>query len=160
MSTDVVTNNFMEVREEPAPAPTSKKSAWIKSKYHEVTCPSGTVVSIVIPNLPSLIKAGRIPNELLDAALGAGPDTEVTKEMVEKQADFYNYLISITVVDPSVEPHEVADLPYEDVEMLASIALRQRDVDAVYKHIGGLDSVASFKRFRERSRRGADVDDV
>lgn len=143
-----------------APSSGDKKSAWKKAKYHDVTCPSGTVVTIQIPNLPALIKAGRVPNELLDAAIGAGPDTEVTREMIEKQADFYAYLISITVTEPSVEPHEVGDLPYEDVEMIASIALRQRDMDAVYKHIGGLDKVASFRNFRDRARRGADVDDV
>lgn len=153
-----VENHFHEAPA--APAPTNKKAKWKAAKVHEVTCPSGMIVSIQIPNLPALIKAGRVPNELLEAALGAGPDTEVTKEMVEKQADFYNYLVSITVTDPSVEPHEVGELPYEDIEMIVSLALRQRDMDAVYKHIGGLDRVASFRDFRRRARRGADVDDV
>lgn len=137
-----------------------KKATWKSAKYHKVMCPSGVEVTIVIPNLPALIKSGRIPNQLLDAAIGSGPDTEITKEMVEQQADFYNYLISITVTEPTVEPHEVADLPYEDVEMLASLALRQRDVDAAYRHIGGLDSIPSFRRARERTRHGADVADV
>lgn len=146
-----------EVTEAPR---SDRKSAWKGKKDHEVTLPSGMVVTIRIPNLPALIKSGRVPNELLDAAIGAGPDTEITKEMIEQQSDFYNYVVSVTVVDPSVEPHEVHDLPYEDVEMLVALALRQRDFDAVYKHIGGLDKVASFRQARSRTRRGADVDDV
>lgn len=149
-----------EVAESPVVPKLDRKSSWKKSKFHDVTCPSGTVVTIQIPNLPALIKSGRVPNELLDAAIGSGPDTEITKEMIEKQADFYNFLVSITVTDPVVEPHEVSELPYEDVEMIASLALRQRDMDAVYKHIGGLDKVSSFRTFRERARRGANVDDV
>lgn len=134
--------------------------AWVKAKFHTVMCPSGVEVEIVIPNLPAMIKAGRIPNALLDAAIGAGPDTEVSREMVEQQADFFHFLVAETVVSPKLDPSQVSTLPYEDVEMLVSLALRQRDMDAAYRHIGGLDKVASFRNFRERARRGSSVDDV
>jgi hypothetical protein len=138
----------------------TSKTAWAKARQHTVMCPSGVEVDIVVPNLPALIKAGRVPNALLDAAIGAGPDTEISEEMVKQQADFYHFLVSETVVTPKVEPHEVSDLPYEDVEMLVSIALRQRDMDAAYRHIGGLDKVASFRTFRERARRDSSLADV
>jgi len=154
------TPTVAEVRPNSNDRKVRNKADWIKAKTHTVMCPSGVEVDIEIPNLPALIKAGRVPNALLDAAIGAGPDTEVSREMVEQQADFFHYLVSVTVVSPKVEPHEVVELPYEDVEMLVSLALRQRDMDAAYRQIGGLDKVASFRTFRERARRGPSVDDV
>lgn len=138
----------------------STVDAWVKAKYHTIMCPSGVEVEIVIPNLPALIKAGRVPNALLDAAIGAGPDTEVSREMVEQQADFFHFLVAETVHSPKLTQDQVTDLPYEDVEMIVSLALRQRDMDAAYRQIGGLDKVASFRSFRERARRGSSVDDV
>jgi hypothetical protein len=161
--TDQAVNSQTVVAPDPRPSNDRKvrsKADWIKAKTHTVMCPSGVEVDIEIPNLPALIKAGRVPNALLDAAIGAGPDTEVSREMVEQQADFFHYLVSVTVVSPQIEPHEVVELPYEDVEMLVSLALRQRDMDAAYRQIGGLDKVASFRTFRERARRGSSVDDV
>jgi hypothetical protein len=157
---NVVNNSvgtFTEAAEAPKP---SRKSEWFKAKRHTITLPSGTSVEIELPNLPALIKGGAVPNELLDAAIGAGPDTEVTREMIEQQADFYSYLVSVTVKDPSVAPEEVEQLPYEDVEMIAQFALRQRDMDAVYRHMSGLEKVSSFRRFRRLDGRDSAALDV
>lgn len=126
------------------------KAAWIKAKRHEVTLPSGTEVSIELPNLPLMLKTGQIPNHLVDAAIdqqNAGTVT-VTREMIESQHDYFAFLVSHTVKDPEVTPEDVKDLPYEDVEMIVEFANRLRDMDAVYKHIGGLEKQSSFREFR------------
>jgi hypothetical protein len=153
MSTDVAAPEATTVRP-------SRKDAWIKAKRHTITLPSGTVVEIELPNLPALIKSGKVPNELLDAAIGAGPDTEITREMIEQQGEFYDFLVSVTVKDPQISQEDVVDLPYEDVEMIAAFALRQRDMDAVYRHMSGLEKVSSFKKFRGLDRRDPSTNDV
>lgn len=126
------------------------KAAWIKRKRHEVTLPSGTEVAIELPNLPLMLKTGQIPNHLVDAAIeqqNAGSVT-VTREMIESQHDYYAFLVSQTVKEPEVTPDDVKELPYEDVEMIVEFANRLRDMDAVYKHLGGLETQASFREFR------------
>lgn len=126
-----------------------KKAQWIASKAHDVTLPSSFKVKIVIPNLPALIKAGQVPNSLVDVAIKAQNAAEnITRELITEQADFANYLVSITVTDPSVTADEVPELPYEDVEMLVEFATRQRDIDAVYHHIGGLETQETWRKFR------------
>lgn len=158
--TEVAENLFTPtITTEPTPKPT-RKDAWIKSKRHTITLPSSMVVEIELPNLPQLIKSGKVPNELLDAAIGAGPDTEITREMMEQQADFYAYLVSVTVIEPQITADDVSDLPFEDVEMIAAFAMRQRDMDAVYKHMSGLEKVASFRKFRRLDRGDALSGDV
>lgn len=129
------------------------KTSWFKAKRHDgVTLPSGTVVSIELPNLSLMLKTGQIPNVLVDAAVemqnAATRGVEVTREMIESQWDFYSFLVSKTVVEPEVSPEEVEHIPAEDVEMLVEFATRQRDIDAVYKHIAGLDKMESFRKFR------------
>lgn len=145
---------------EPKPTRPSKKDAWFKAKRHTITLPSGTVVEIELPNVPALIKSGKIPNELLELAIGTGPDTEVTREMIEQQAEFYNFLVATTVKDPELTPEEVNQLPYEDIEMIVAFALRQRDMDAVYRHMSGLDRVSSFRKFRRLDRGDATTNDL
>jgi hypothetical protein len=130
------------------------KTSWKKSAVHEgITLPSGTVVSIKLPNLSLMLRTGNIPNSLVDAAvemqnvLGSG-NPEITREMIETQWDYYSFLVSKTVVEPQITEEEVAEIPAEDVEMLVEFATRQRDIDAVYRHIAGLDTLESFRRFR------------
>ena len=124
------------------------KAEWGKAKTHTITLPSGFEVDIQVPNLPSLIKTGQIPNNLIDAALGAMDSEQVTREMVEQQADFYEKLVAIAVVDPVVSEEDVKDLPFEDVELIVEIATRNRDVDAVGHHIGGLHKSEEWRSFR------------
>lgn len=121
---------------------------WKKAKVHDVTLPSGTTVSITIPNLPQMVKTGQIPNDLLDAALGAMQTQEVTPELVKEQADFYNKLVVWMVKDPELTEADVDEIPYEDVELLVELGTRQRDLDALGRHIGGLHKSAEWRRFR------------
>jgi hypothetical protein len=124
---------------------------WKKAKIHTITLSSGAVVDIQIPDLPALIKAGTIPNSLVDAALGAVQGTAtVDKKFVEEQADFVNKLVAFTVVAPAITEEDCANgvIPTEDKELIAEIATRQRDLDAVGHHVGGLHTNKDFRNFR------------
>lgn len=124
-------------------------AGWKKAKRHEVTLPSGVTVQVEIPNLPALIKTGQIPNDLVDLTIKAAQgDLVVSKELIEQQADFTAKLVTLTVKEPEVTDEDVADLPYEDCELLVEVATRQRDLDAEGHHIGGLEKSADFRKFR------------
>lgn len=141
------------------------KTSWKKAGIHEgITLPSGTVVSIRLPNLSLMIKTGQIPNTLVDAAMSLQNATNngeatITQEMIEQQWDYSSFLVSKTVVEPEITQEEVAEIPAEDVEMLVEFATRQRDIDAVYRHISGLDKLESFRRFRGVSGGSEDLED-
>lgn len=137
---------------DPVTAPTKVATAaqWKKAKTHTITLPSGTGVEIEIPDLPNLVKAGQIPNELIDVAISVANGKKVTREDVVQQADFYNKLCAITVKQPVVSEQEFAAglIPFEDKEMIVEIATRQRDIDAVGHHLAGLERVKEWRNFR------------
>lgn len=126
------------------------KTEWKKNRVHEITLPSGAEISIQVPNLSALSKSGKLPNGLVEIAIGAaaGESPEASPDLLEKQAELEAFIVAETVVKPAISVEDVEELPYEDVEMIVSIAMRDRDLDAVGKHIGGLDKVADFRRFR------------
>lgn len=132
-----------------APKPVSK-AAWIKKKRHPITLASSldTVVEIEVPNLPELISAGEFPNHLIDAAINVAQGEKVTREHIAEQAEFYRHLVAKTVKSPEIAPEDVKELPFEDVELIAAIATRQRDVDGIGEQIAGLDKSDAWKRFR------------
>lgn len=139
----------------PAPTKTQTSKAvtaagWKALKNHTVTCPSSAVVVIKIPDLPELVKAGQIPNDLVETAIGVASGRKVTRDDVIQQADFYNKLAALTVVEPVVTEENFAngDIPFEDKEFLVEIATRQRDLDAVGHHLGGLEKSRDFRTFR------------
>lgn len=125
-------------------------SQWKKNKRHTVTLPSSTVVEIEIPDLPNLVKAGSIPNDLVDIAISVAQGRKVTRDDIIQQADFYNKLAAMTVKSPEVTEAEFASdsLPFEDKEMLIEFATRQRDLDAVGHHLAGLEKSKDFRNFR------------
>lgn len=122
--------------------------AWKKARRHTVTLPSGFDVDIEIPNLQAMVKTGQIPNHLIDAAIGAIEQDKVTPELIKEQADFYQMLVVAMVKEPQLEPEDFDDLPYEDIELLVELGTRQRDLDAVGAHIGGLHKSSDFRKFR------------
>lgn len=136
----------------------TSKSKWKAAKTHEVTLPSGAEVKIELPDLARMIKSGQVPNELLDVAtkVGAGQaiqaedDVEKRKELLAQATDFNALLVESTVVEPKVTAAEViaGDIPSEDADYLVQLALRKTDFDAVGKHLGGLDTVKSFREIR------------
>lgn len=126
-------------------------SDWKKNKTHTVTLPSGTAVEIQIPDLPGLVKAGTIPNELVEVAIAVSEgEKKVTRDDIIKQSDFYNALAALTVTKPTVTEEDFSNgaLPFEDKEMIVEFATRQRDIDAIGHHIGGLEKVRDWKSFR------------
>jgi hypothetical protein len=126
---------------------------WNSSRIHEdVMLPSGFQVDITVPNLPQMIASGAIPNNLVDVAIGVAQGAGRTpgREVIEQSVEFAAKVVSTAVVNPVVTEQDVLDnkLPYEDVEMIVEIATRQRDLDAIGRHIGGLDKLQEFRSFR------------
>lgn len=134
-----------------APAKVTSKDAWSKRGVHEnVVLPSGAVVSIKLPNLGQLVKAGTIPNALLEQALETQNAKEVTAELIEQNFEYATIIVPLTVVDPVIESADVESglIPAEDVELIVAFAARVTDMDATNRHIGGLDTVQSFRDSR------------
>lgn len=130
------------------------KVAWKKRRRHEgITCPSGAVVTVEIPDLNALISSGYLPNELLTAAvkLSQGDNSAATDPDSYRQESIYKQKLVIkTVVEPKLDETDFGDdgIPQEDIEFLTQIATRQRDMDAAGKHIGGLEKIQSFRDLR------------
>lgn len=123
-------------------------------KRHYVTLPSGAVVGLEIPDLPTLIASGQLPNHLTEFAIKAakgiarGDEDSLTEEALKKQPEFYKYIIQEAMKEPVVDDKLYEKLPTEDKEMIVAIATRQIDMDAEYKHIGGLHTSARWRSFR------------
>jgi hypothetical protein len=137
-------------------------AGWKKAKRHTVTLPSAAVVEIELPDLPELVKTGGIPNDLVDIAIGVASGKKVSREDIVQQADFFNKLCAITVVEPKVTEEDFASgaLPFEDKEMLVEFATRQRDLDAVSHHLAGLETSKSFRAARGLIGGIEDLEDV
>ena len=130
---------------------TLSAAGWKKNAVHTPLLPSGSRVKLKIPDLPRLIETGKIPNHLLDAALGVasnGEDTKPSKELITQQREFTDTLVMLTVVEPKLTEEDMDDIPYEDKEMIVAFATRQRDLDAEGEHLAGLTTSAKFRKFR------------
>lgn len=143
----------------------TNKTNWKKAKQHTVTLPSGSTVTIRIPNLAVLAKAGTIPNDLLKYAIpelrGEVPDKpseEEVKKNISDLADFQAWCVSYALVDPELSADDVHEtVPVPDIELIVQIALRQTDMDAVGHQIGGLETQEEFRRFRGLDERLSDI---
>lgn len=141
---------------------TVTKAQWKKAGVHNIMLPSGVRVDIRVPDLPALIEAGQIPQTLIDTALDVlgGGDTRPTPEVLAQQRQFTDKLVQIAVVNPELSDEDLKDVPYEDKELIVEIATRQRDMDAEYKHIGGLEKSENFRRFRRLASLDEDVEGI
>jgi len=127
----------------------ASKEAWKKANVHKgVTLPSGTVVDITIPSLPRLIKAGQVPNHLIDVAVEQGSADKIDREVLEQTWEFTRFIVPQMLANPSITEEDVEDLPALDLEMLISFASRVTDIDAVGHQLGGLETQASFRNLR------------
>lgn len=127
------------------------RTSWKARRRHTVTLPSGFEAEIEVPNLPLLVKTGQLPNALVAEALGTVQSGKLTVEAISEQSDFYSKLVVATVKEPEITEDDVTGpdpLPFEDVEMLVEIATRQRDLDALGHHIGGLHTSKAWRTFR------------
>lgn len=128
------------------------KAGWKDSKRHDVVLPSAMEVTIQIPNLLEMLRGGDIPNALVKFATKTvkkmNEDKAPTLEELRESSDFMRFLVVTTVKDPELTPEDVPDLPAEDVDMVLEFATRQRDLDALNRHIGGLHKIEDFYNFR------------
>lgn len=134
--------------------------AWSDAKYHEPLLPSGFRPKIVLPDLARLIETGKIPQDLLDVALGvaAGNDTTPSVELVKTQREYTDKIVQLMVVEPELKDEDLEGLPFEDKDMLVAFANRQRDLDAEGEHLAGLTKSEKFRRFRRLGEFDADVE--
>lgn len=142
-----------ETAETPTSTGSSKLSAWKRAAGPaQVTLPSGTKVGIVIPDLPEMLRAGHVPNELVkfaqDTQEAIKGVEEFDLEKITEATDFMRFMVAATVRDPDISPDDVPDLPTLDRDMILEFAMRQRDVDAVGHQLHGLELVAEWRRFR------------
>lgn len=120
-----------------------------KQAVHEgITLPSGAVVTIKLPNINKMIRAGELPNELVEAAIQSQGEEKITREMVEREWDFIEYIVPLTLVKPKVTAEDVAEIDPNDAAMIAAFAARRIDTDAVGHQLGGLETQASFRKAR------------
>ena len=153
--------------------PTSK-DAWAKKNDagpHLAVLPSGAVVKFRIPDSSALLKAGRIPEQLREAAIiftshpdGTdelmrelvitaalrGPGQDTLASVIKAGRDLTPHLIAEMLVSPEVTPEEISEglLPELDVRMLLEFAerLRKQDAEGNVLAITTLDEWASFRR--------------
>lgn len=145
---------------------------------HQATLPSGSVVSIIVPDSNALIRSGRLPERLNEIAVMAaayqdgaegyvsdlafrvvaGTDDEAKGKASAKLAEalkdgleLRDWLVSHMVVSPAIRPEDVTDLPDQDVEMLLEFAERKRNTDAsgVKLPIMVLEEFARFRGGRD-----------
>jgi hypothetical protein len=153
--------------------PTSK-TAWAKandSGPHLAVLPSGNVVRFKIPNMSALVRSGRLPEALREAALIfsshpegpdelmrelvitaalRGPGQDTLSRMIAAGQDLTPHLLAEMLVEPELTAEEIAEglLPELDVRMLLEFAERLRNVDAAGNQlpITTLDDWATFRR--------------
>ena len=103
----------------------SKLTQWKKKRIRTVTLPSDVEVDLAMPNLPAMIKAGKLPNNLVKMAMGEGSvEQEDDVALAGQLSDFQETLVALTVVDPPLEVDDVKELPYEDIAFIFDFALR------------------------------------
>jgi hypothetical protein len=119
--------------------------------HRGVYLPSGSIVDIKIPNLALLIKSGVLPNDLVESALKTQQVNEVTREMIEENWKYTLFIIPrmLVNIEPALTEQDVEELDPLDIELLSNIAARRTDTDAIGRQLGGLDTQAAFREFRE-----------
>jgi hypothetical protein len=135
---------------------------------------SWAVVKFRIPDAGALLRAGKIPTELREAAIiftshpeGTdelmrelvitaalrGPGQDTLANVIASGRELTYYLIAEMLVEPKVLPEEVEAglLPELDVRMLLEFAERLRNVDAEGNvlPITTMDQWATFRRERQ-----------
>lgn len=160
--------------------PTSK-AAWAQRSVHTVTCPSGAVVRIRIPDLSMLLAQDAVPDRLravalqkvseafaealrtpvADPAEGEEPsaptlDVEALKEL----AELHQWLVTQMLVEPELTLEDLEGPveerpPGDDLTMLVQIASRERHTDA-RGVVLGVEPLSRWERFRDRHGCGED----
>jgi hypothetical protein len=161
--------------------PTSK-TAWARgndSGPHLAALPSGAVVKFRVPDQGALLRAGRLPTELREAAIiftshpdGTddlmrelvitaalrGPGQDTLASVIQAGRELVPHLVAEMLLEPSVTQEEVEAgvFPELDIRMLLEFAERLRNTDAQGNELAitTMDEWATFRR-EHRGARGA-----
>jgi hypothetical protein len=168
------------------------KSRWTKANDvgpHLAVLPSGLsadgnheYVKFIIPDPAQLLRTGRIPNHLREAAIVftshpdgtdemmrelvmtaafRGPGQDTITNVISAGHDLAHVLVAEMVVEPEITAEEVAGgvIPELDVRMLLEFAERLRKVDAAGNELPIItqDEWATFRRERPRVAVNGDV---
>lgn len=151
---------------------TSSLIQWNELGVHEITLPSGAVVKVRIPDLSLLIAGDAVPESLrgiaLEQLMGAvvamkldagenvdQPKVSLDREKIGQLADLHFFLISAMLVEPEITVDQLVSPntrpPNPDLEMLAELALRERDTDArgVVLGVMPLQRLERFRHFHQ-----------
>lgn len=169
----------METPSTVLPSLPNGKAAWIARSDrgpHSAELPSGQVVRFIVPHSNELIRANRLPDHLIEIALMAtayidGADGYMgdlamraltdpeqmgrVSKAVKEGLELRDWLVATMMVDPPLEPSDVADLPEADVKMLLEFAERKRNEDAKGVKLP-IIVLEEFDRFRYEPGGGAD----
>ncbi len=161
--------------------PANGKAAWAARSDrgpHTATLPSGQQVQFLIPDSNALIRADRLPDELTEIAIMASayPDgadgymgdlavrattdqAEMSKlkTTIKQGLELREWLVAHMLVEPEIDPEDVASLPPGDVSMLLEFAERKRDTDSVGVRLP-IVMLEVYARFRDEQP-GAPNDD-
>lgn len=142
---------------------------WKRRAVHEVTLFSGARVVMRFPNLAFMLEKDAVPSRLLEAALrelttpGAIPVKEqeegetgdgsikFDQDMIKQMSELARWLVLQSVVSPKLTPEDLdpeTGIPSEDVDLLISLARRERDRDARGVKLG-VEPLERFATFRE-----------
>lgn len=143
-------SNEQYTTDENVNVPVASAAQWKKARFHTIRLNSGAFVKIRIPDLPAMIEAGHIPQNLIEVAIGmaSGEAMKPSVELVKQSREFTDLMTLAAVVEPKITEADLADIPYEDKQLIVEIATRQRDADAEGSNISGLDKSEKFRRFR------------
>jgi hypothetical protein len=151
----------------------TSKAAWKKKGDrgpHDATLPSGVVVKFLIPDSAALIRSDKLPESLTEIAVRAAAypggadgymedlavravtgdtiDNALLSKAIRDGLELRDWLVAYMLVEPTVEPEDVKDMPELDVEMLMEFAERKRDTDAKGVRLP-IVMLEVFARFRD-----------
>lgn len=137
----------------PAPKPTGARE-WKRDAPETHTLPSGNVAVLLRPSMSELIRHGKIPNPLIEAALaltqGSRPDD------IGEVMELLDFLIAASFVEPRISLEEECEPDEIPVAALS-------DADRNYVLIWAQRGVAGLRSFRldaESPHGGGDGGDV
>lgn len=166
----------------PSPSETSsdRLAGWLARSDrgpHIATLPSGQQVTFVVPDSNALIRANKLPDDLVELAMIAaayqgGADAYMEdlavqairgdvkakaklNERVREGIELGDWLLAHMVVDPPITPDDAKGLPEGDRDMLLAFAERRENVDAEGVVLP-IALLAEYARFRDVAGGGTD----
>lgn len=162
-----MTNTLQQTRPSAAsPSPASDRAKeWAAKAVHHITLESGMEVDVRLPDLAILIEGDALPERLRTVAAqiwsegaaqlvsGGGEDGSppgLDLENVKALSGLRRALAAMCLVDPALSADELlsSGIPAEDIDLLAAIAMRERDTDARGVKLGVMP-LSRFDTFRE-----------